>query len=76
HGLNGNSADPRIPALAAQRVEYLETALRDYQTHARAYPEMVAMSDVLSEDDVKNLATYYSHQRARAFVFMALPEKQ
>ena len=33
------------------------------------------MSDVLSEDDVKNLATYYSHQQARGFVFMAVPEK-
>ena len=75
HGLNGNSADPRIPALAAQRAEYLQTALRDYQTHARIYPEMAAMSDVLSEDDVKNLATYYSHQQARGFVFMAVPEK-
>ena len=75
HGLNGNSADPRIPALAAQRAEYLQTALRDYQTHARTYPEMAAMSDVLSEDDVKNLATYYSHQQARGFVFMAVPEK-
>jgi cytochrome c553 len=75
HGLNGNSADPRIPALAAQRVEYLETALRDYQTHARTRPEMVAMSDVLTEDDVENLATYYSHQQARAVVFMAVPEK-
>ena len=75
HGLNGNSADPQIPALAAQRAEYLQTALRDYQTHARTYPEMAAMSDVLSEDDVKNLATYYSHQQARGFVFMAVPEK-
>ena len=75
HGLSGNSADPRIPALAAQRLEYLETALPDYQTHARTSPEMAAMSDVLSEDDIKNLATYYSHQKARAVVFMAVPEK-
>ena len=75
HGLNGNSADPRIPALAAQRVEYLQTALRDYQTHARTYPEMAAMSDVLSEDDVKNLATYYSHQKARAMLFITVPGK-
>ncbi len=75
HGLNGNSSDPGIPALSAQRVEYLETALRDYQTHARTRPEMIAMSDVLSEDDIKNLATYYSHQKARAVVFMAVPEK-
>jgi len=75
HGLNGNSSDPKIPALAAQRVEYLETAVRDYQTHARVRPEMAAMADVLSADDVKNLATYYSHQKARAFVFMTVPQK-
>jgi cytochrome c553 len=24
HGVNGNSADPRLPALAAQRLDYLE----------------------------------------------------
>ncbi len=76
HGLDGNSTGPRIPALAAQRVEYLQTALPDYQTHARTSPEMAAMSEVLSEDDIKNLATYYAHQKARAFVFMAVPEKQ
>jgi cytochrome c553 len=75
HGLNGNSTDPQIPALAAQRVEYLQRALRDYQTHARVRPVMAAMADVLSEDDVRNLATYYSHQKARAFVFMAVPGK-
>ncbi len=75
HGLSGNSADPKIPALAAQRVEYLQTALRDFQTGARKSPEMHAMSDVLSDDDIENLATYYSHQKARAVVFMPEPGK-
>ncbi len=75
HGLNGNSTDPRIPALAAQRVEYLHTALHAFQTGARTSPEMHAMSDVLSEDDIKNLATYYAHQKARAVVFMPAPDK-
>jgi cytochrome c553 len=75
HGLNGNSTDPRIPALAAQRVEYLEAALRAFQTGARTSPEMAAMSDGLSEDDIKNLGTYYSRQKARAVVFMAAPGK-
>ena len=75
HGINGNSTDPRIPALAAQRVEYLETVLRDYQTHARANAEMAAMSAGLGEDDIKNLANYYSHQKARAVVFMTVPGK-
>jgi cytochrome c553 len=75
HGLNGNSTDPRIPALAAQRVEYLQTALREFQTGARSSSEMHAMSDVLSADDIKNLATYYAHQKARAVVFMPAPDK-
>jgi cytochrome c553 len=75
HGLNGNSTDPRIPALAAQRVEYLQTALREFQTGARTSSEMHAMSDVLSEDDIKNLATFYAHQKARAVVFMPAPDK-
>jgi len=75
HGLNGNSTDPRIPALAAQRVEYLQTALHEFQTGSRKSPEMHAMSDVLSEDDIKNLATYYAHQKARAVVFMPAPDK-
>ena len=32
HGVNGNSVQANIPALAAQRVDYLETVLHDYQT--------------------------------------------
>lgn len=75
HGLNGNSTDPRIPALASQPVEYLQTALHEFQTGARTSPEMHAMSDVLSADDIKNLATYYAHQKARAVVFMPAPNK-
>ncbi len=75
HGLNGNSIDPRIPALASQRVEYLQTALHEFQTGARTSAEMHAMSDVLSADDIKNLATYYAHQKARAVVFMPAPNK-
>ena len=75
HGINGNSSDPKIPALAGQRVEYLQDALRNFRTHARASPEMAAMAGVLSDDEVKNLATYYSHQKARAALFIALPNK-
>ena len=75
HGINGNSTDPRIPALAGQRIECLQEALRNYRTHARANPEMAAMAGVLSDDEVKNLATYYSHQKARAALFIAMPNK-
>jgi cytochrome c553 len=75
HGVNGNSTDPRVPALAAQRVDYLMKVLHAYRTGARKSPQMAAMSDVLSEADVENLAGYYARQKARAVVYVMLPSK-
>jgi cytochrome c553 len=73
HGVNGNSTDPRRPALASQRLDYLEKVLHAYRTGARKSPEMAAMADVLGEDDVRNLAAYYAGQRARGAVFITVP---
>lgn len=75
HGINGNSTDPRVPALAGQRADYLEAALKAYRAGTRRSSEMSAMSDILSDDEVKNIAAYYSRQRARAVVFVTLPGK-
>jgi cytochrome c553 len=75
HGVNGNSTDPRLPALAGQRVDYLEKVLRDYRTGARKSPQMAAMSDVLTDEDITNLAAYYARQKARAVVYVMVPSK-
>jgi len=75
HGVNGNSTDPRLPALASQRVDYLEKVLRDYQTGARKSSQMAAMSGVLTEEDIANLASHYARQSARAVVYVTLPSK-
>jgi cytochrome c553 len=75
HGPNGNSAQPNIPALAGQRMDYLEAVLHDYQTRARRNSEMAAMADVLSADDIKGMAAHYSHEKARAVVFVTVPGK-
>lgn len=75
HGLNGNSTDARIPALAAQRADYLDRALRAYRSGARKSPEMAAMSAVLSDDDIAGLAAHYAQQKARAVVYVPLPSK-
>jgi cytochrome c553 len=75
HGANGNSTDPRLPALAAQRQDYLEKVLHAYRTGARKSPAMAAMSEMLTEADVENLAAHYARQRARAFVYVILPSK-
>lgn len=75
HGIDGNSTDPRYPALAAQRADYLEKVLHAYKTRDRRSSEMAAMSDGLSDDDIKGLAAYYARQKARAVVFVTVPGK-
>lgn len=75
HGFNGNSTDPRTPALAAQRIEYLDKSLHAYRGGARKDSVMAAMSSSLTESDVAALAAYYARQQARAFVYVNLPCK-
>jgi len=75
HGVNGNSTDPRSPALAAQRLDYLSKVLQAYRTGVRKSPEMAAMAAVLSEEDVEKLAAHYARQKARAFVYVISPPR-
>jgi cytochrome c553 len=75
HGINGNSIDPLVPAIAAQRADWLEQVLNAYRTGARKSAAMAAMSSVISETEVKELAAYYSRQTARAVTIIALPGK-
>jgi len=75
HGVNGNSTDPKIPAIAAQRADYLEKVLNAYRKGARRSPAMAAMSHMLTEADIESLAAHYAQQRARAVVYVPLPAK-
>jgi cytochrome c553 len=75
HGINGNSTDPRSPALAAQKADYLEQVLHAYRKGTRKSPQMAAMSDVLSEEDIAGLAAYYARQKPRAVIYLAQPCK-
>lgn len=75
HGVGGNSTDPRSPALAAQRAEYLERVMRAYQKGERRSKAMTAMLDGLSEADIAALAGHYARQKARAVVYLPLPSK-
>ena len=76
HGVNGNSTDPRLPALAAQRADFLVSALHDYQRGIHKNSTMSAMSSTLTETDIENLAAHYARQKARAVVYVMLPSKQ
>ena len=75
HGVNGNSVDPHIPALASQRQDYLVKALQDYRSRTRRNNEMAAMADALSESDINTLATYYSGQKQRPVLYIVVPDQ-
>lgn len=75
HGVDGNSTDPRSPALAAQRTDYLERVLRMYRTGERKSKAMTAMLDGLSDADLDALAAHYARQKARAVIYVPLPSK-
>jgi cytochrome c553 len=72
HGVNGNSADPRVPAIAAQRADWLENVLQAYRTGARKSTAMSAMSSTLTDSDVKDLASHYARQSARPVTYILI----
>jgi cytochrome c553 len=52
--------DPSYPKLAGQYYDYLEKALRDYQTGARKNAIMAGLAKPLSRTDISNVASYLS----------------
>ncbi len=75
HGVDGNSTDPRSPALAAQRADYLESVLHAYKKGERRSKAMSAMLDGVSDEDMGNLAAHYARQKARAVIYVTLPAR-
>lgn len=61
HGADGNAGvDPQYPRLAGQYRDYLVQALREYRDGERTNAIMVGFATPLSDQDVENLAEYYS----------------
>ena len=61
HGKDfASPVDPSYPKLAGQYVDYLEKALRDYQTGSRKNAIMAGLAKPLSRADIKDLAAYLS----------------
>jgi cytochrome c553 len=60
HGLDGKATIPEAPNLAAQGEIYLRKALTDYKTGARKNEMMSVVAPNLSDQDIEDLASYYS----------------
>ncbi len=60
HGANGISMIPNYPNLAGQKELYLVDAIKAYRDGTRKNPVMTPMAAALSDDDIANLAAYFS----------------
>jgi cytochrome c553 len=60
HGPDGKGIDPSYPNLAGQHESYLVKALGDYRTGRRTNLIMVGFASPLSDQDIKDLAAWYS----------------
>ena len=60
HGLDGMAKIPEAPNLAGQPETYLAKALNDYRQGARQNEMMSVVAQALSEQDIADLAAYYS----------------
>lgn len=72
HGADGNSLIPNQPSLAGQSAEYLFKQLQDFKAAAQSGGEegrnnaiMNGMAMPLSEQDMKDLAVYFSEQKPK-----------
>ena len=62
HGADGNSPAASFPKLAGQNVKYLLKQMKDIQSGARSVPTMAGQLDAMSEQDVADIAAYFSSQ--------------
>ena len=60
HGVDGNSIDPQYPRLAGQYNLYLQHVLHEYKNGQRDNPIMKGMVATLSDQDIEDVATYFS----------------
>jgi cytochrome c553 len=63
HGADGNSIVPMFPKLAGQAPEYILKQLTDFKKKKRTADAMAPVVADLSEDDMANLALYFSSKK-------------
>ena len=63
HGAEGNSELAINPKLAGQNAAYIIKQLKDYKAGVRSNPTMSAMVLNLSEEDMEDIAAWYSSQQ-------------
>ncbi|MDO4436059.1 MAG: c-type cytochrome [Cardiobacteriaceae bacterium] len=64
HGATGVSSNPEWPSLAGQGEKYLIKQLQNFKSGARPSMIMQPQASLLTDEDIINIAAYYSSQPA------------
>jgi cytochrome c553 len=75
HGATGNNDNPQYPVLAGQTARYLYIQLKDFKEGRRHDPNMDAIVQPLTRDDMLALGEYFSKQKQAPSTFKADPAK-
>ena len=70
HGIDGLATVPIAPHLAGENFTYLQTQLRNYKSGRREHEIMTVVASQLSDQDIDDLAAWYSSIR----ISVSLPE--
>jgi cytochrome c553 len=63
HGANGNSTNDAYPSLAAQTPLYIFYQLIQFREGRRTNAQMNSFAEKLSDDDMQDIAAYFSEQK-------------
>lgn len=63
HGMDGNSPDAEFPSLAGQQASYIIKQLKDFNSGKRSNEIMQAMASGLEEQDMVDVAAFFSAQK-------------
>jgi len=65
HGVDGNSVNPEWPSIAGQHASYIVNQLKAFKSGTRQNALMAPMAMTLSDQDMADLAAYFSSQSMR-----------
>ena len=60
HGIDGVAKIPTAPHIAGESTIYLQTQLKAFRSGKRVHEMMSVIAKQLSDDDIANLAAWYS----------------
>ncbi|WP_333606679.1 c-type cytochrome [Arsukibacterium sp.] len=75
HGADGIAVIPDYPNLAAQQQRYLQLSIRAYRDGERKHDVMSPMAAGLTEQDIADLAAFYSSLPVQATAAQSTPAK-